>query len=655
MRHSWRFLLFRNYPRSCRQIPTHSSPHFQVQSSSSSLRSISSLSNTHFANPAKNPSFTRYPFAYNFSTEPLADKPTKETDHSSLVSDVFTKFSDVVNINNELELHGVVISHELVLKVLESLESNPDGARRFFEWVLERDSERLSSKGYNLMLGILGSNGLLDEFWALVETMKKKGYGISRGTRDKMSDKFAKEGLKSDLERLQGVFASGSVDKSVEKVGLVVSRIVKNQVWGEDVERKIKDLNLTFSSDLVKIVVENLAMEPIKAVIFFRWVEESGLTELDERSYNAMVRVLGREDCIERFWKVANEMRSKECEMEVETFSKVLGRFVKRKMMNEAVDLYAFAMDGANKPQAQCCVFLLRKIVASKEFDMDLFSRVVKIFTGSGNVLTDSMLNSVLKSLRGAGRFGDCNLVLKEMKEGGYVASDNLQSKVAFGLTSAGKKDEAAEFVDSMEASGNKLEHKAWVSMIKGYCRSGDLGKASECFQSMLGKEGISDPGYAFEYLVNAYCCKYRALDACKLLHGFVSENQLKPWHSTYRILIGQLLAQDGFKHALNMLELMKTHGYPPFVAPVIKYVSSSGTGDDAIAFMKAMTSKKFPSTSVVLRLFKSFFKAGRHDEAQDFLSKCPGSIRNHADVLNLFSSMKSDEDTAATPVAVQA
>ncbi|KAK7847951.1 pentatricopeptide repeat-containing protein, partial [Quercus suber] len=86
----------------------------------------------------------------------------------------------------------------------------------------------------------------------------------------------------------------------------------------------------------------------------------------------------------------------------------------------------------------------------------------------------------------------------------------------------------------------------------------------------------------------------------------------------------------------------MKNQGFPPFMDPFIEYVSKSRTGDVAINFLKEMPSKKFPVTSVFLHTFEAFFKAGRHIEAQNFLSKCPAYIHNYADVLNLFCSMKS-------------
>lgn len=585
----------------------------------------------------------------SYSSEPAIEQ--KESDFT-VVSDIFYKFSDVTDISKQLELSGVVFTHEMVLKVLKNLESSPDEARRFFNWVLEKESERLSSKTYNLMLRIVGVHGLVQEFWGLVDVMKKKGYGVASHVRNKMTEKFEKEGLESDLEKLKGIFATGSIDNSIEKVASRICKVVRSDIWGDDVERQLRDLNVTFSNDLVKFVVDKLGDEPKKALIFFRWAEESGFVKHDESSYNAMASVLGREDCIDRFWKVLDEMRSKGYEMEMETCVKVLGRFSERNMVKEAVDLYEFAMACKNKPSVNCCTFLLRKIVVSKQLDMRLFSKFVRVFRENGNVLTDAMLNSVLKALISVGRMGECNKILKAMEEGGFIASSNMKSKIAFRLSSAGKKDEANEFMDHMEASGSDVGDKMWVSLIKGHCVAGDLDKAADCFQKMVEKEGTSHAGYAIDLLVNTYCSKNRAIDACKFVHNCVREYDLKPWHTTYKELIKNLLVQRGFKDALSLLCLMKDHGFPPFVDPFIKYVSKSGTSDDAIAFLKGMTSKRFPSMSVVLCLFKAFFQARRHSEAQDLLSKCPRYIRNHADVLNLLYSKKSGGDSAPAVTA---
>ncbi|KAM7510214.1 hypothetical protein LguiB_009089 [Lonicera macranthoides] len=644
MRNQWRLLLLRCNPRSQFHVPQ-----FQVHSTPIS-RSISSL--LHSPSPQmpvfQNPNFRCY------SSSELAVEH-KDSDQVVAVIDIFSKqLGNNDEIKLELERNSIVISHDLVVNVLSNPSTHFDVAKRFFDWVSEVESERLSSKSYNWMLGTFGANGFAKEFWELVGDMKRKGYGVSKGAYVRALEKFEKEGMGSDVEKLKELFASGSIDNSVEKLSSRICKVIRQEVWGDDVEKRLRELNVAFSSELIGMVLKNLETEPNKALIFFRWLEESGLFKHDARTYNALARVLGREDSVEKFWRVVDEMKEAGCEMEIDTYIEVLGQFIKSKIMKDAVDLYEFAMGGVIKRPLQECTFLLRKITVSKELDMDLFSRVVRIYKESGNTLTNSTLDAVLKSLTSVGKFGECNKVLKAMEEGGLLPSGNLQSKIAFQLSSHGKKDEASKFMENIEESGSTPDHKTWESLVEGYYVAGDLDKAYEFFQKMIEKEGVSSAGYALELLVTACCLKNRALKVFKLLSDMVNERGLKPWHTTYKELTSKLLAQGRFKEALSLIGLMKSQGYPPLLDQFIEYISKNGTADDAVEFLKEMTVKRFPSKSVFLRVFEAYFKAGRHNEAQDFLSKCPRYIRNHADVLNMFCDVKSSvESVADTAVAV--
>ncbi|GAB4832481.1 hypothetical protein Ancab_006503 [Ancistrocladus abbreviatus] len=635
MKNQWRLLLRRHFslPASniCRTFcPSLHQVHTSPTSSFLSSLSLISLLHPRTTHPLPITPAFQSPTPRYFSSEFALDHKVSE---HSLVIDIFSKSITGDEIKRELESNSIVISHELVLNVLHNLESTPVIASKFFDWVLEREGARLSSKSYNLILRILGINGFVKEFWDMVGVMKKKGYGVSKGTYVKVSECFDKEGLEVDLEKLRGLFSPKNVEDSLEMVASRVSKIVRQEVWDDVVEKKLLELTVSFSSDLVRTVLENLRADPIKALIFFRWVEESGLIKHDEQTYNAMAMVLGREDCIDRFWNVVGEMRNAGSEMERGTYVKVLNVFIRRRMIKDAVDLYEYAMNGANKPVEHDFTFLLKKIVVSKELNMELFSKVVKVFADSGNVLANSTMDAVLKSLTSVGRTAECNEILEVMVGAGLKPSSSLQGKIAFCLSSNERGDKASEVLQNLEASGCNLDYRTWTSLVEGHCSAGHLDKAFECLQKLVEKERISSAGYALDVLVRAYCNRDRATEACNLLCELVSLKDLKPWHSTYKTLISKLLVQRAFKDALNLLPLMKSHGFPPFLDPFIEYVSKRGTADEAIILLKAMTVKKFPSSSVFLRVFESFFRARRHDEAQTLLGKCPRYIRNHADV----------------------
>ncbi|KAK3010087.1 hypothetical protein RJ639_012208 [Escallonia herrerae] len=646
MRNQWRLLLLRCHP----SRSPHHNRHFQVVSTTPTFHSFSSLLHTPTTPPIppevpKKPLFQNLSFRFFSSSEPALENKDNP-DQVVTLTDIFSQvgISDD-EIKLELESNNVVVTHDLVLSVLQNPSTTPDVARRLFDWVSEVDGRILSSKSYNYMLGLLGVNGFVKEFWDLVGVMKKKGYGVARGTCIRVSEKFEAE----DRNKLVELYANGSTGNSIENLCSRICKVIRQDVWGDEVEKQLSELNVEFTCELVEMVLESIASEPNKALILFRWIEETGLFKHDERTYNAIARVLCREDCTEKFWRVMHEMRSAGCELVWGTYILVMNRFLKRKLLKDAVDLYEYAMEGAVKQDAQDCTIILKKIVVAKEIDMNLFSRVLRVYMEGGNVLTNSTLDSVLKSLTSVRRFGECYKILKAMEEHGLIVSRASQCRIAFQLSSNGRMDEVREFINSIEASGSSENCQTWASLVEGYCVAGHLDEASDCFQKMVDKEGTSRAGYAFEMLVTAYCRKNRAVELFKLLLDMVNERKLILWHSTYKLLISKLLVQGGLKEALNLVVLMKNSGYPPFLDPFLEYISKSGTADDACMFLKTVSVRNFPSTSVYLRVFEAYFKTGRRNEAQDFLSKCPGYIRNHADVLTLFCPVKSSGGAAAT------
>ncbi|PIN02442.1 hypothetical protein CDL12_25038 [Handroanthus impetiginosus] len=608
------------------------------------------------------PHLTPEPFAlwrhFTSSPELAVEPPKPPSDQAVLLADIFAnpgRSNDDIEL--DLDSKNVVVTHDLILSVLGNSDTDPDIAKRVFYWALENRSEKLSSKSCNLMLGILGGSGFVKESWDLIGTMKKKGYGVSKGTYIKISERFQKDGLIDDVEKLKELYALGSAscktndaatENAFEKVCSRISKIIRREVWEEDVEKQLEELDVEFSIDVVAKVLENLEMDPNKALIFFRWVQESGHFKHDQRSFNAMARVLSKEDHSEKLWRFVNEMRGEGHEMERETYIHILERFVKRKMLEDAVDLYEFAMIDANKPSAQDCTFLLKKIAVSKELNMGLFLKVMRVFKASGNVLSNSNLDAVIKSLTSVGRINECNRILAAMEEVGYVPSSTSRSKIAFKLASGGKTGEALEFMDNVVASRDISDHRTWVSLIKGHCVARDLDEACKSFREMTEREGTSHAEHALDLLVGTYCRKNRPFEAYKFVSEMVNDKGLSPWHSTYKTLTSKLLARKKFKEALDVMSMMKNQGYPPDLDSFVEYLSKKGSAEDAVTFSQAMTSRRFPATSVFLKLFEAYLNTGRQSEAQDFLSKCPRYIKNHADVLNLFCSRNSGATSTA-------
>ncbi|XP_038982789.1 pentatricopeptide repeat-containing protein At3g02490, mitochondrial-like [Phoenix dactylifera] len=581
-----------------------------------------------------------------FSSKPAIDR--KDHNHA-LVTEIFSKPIGSDEIKAELESLNLSLDQETVNLVLWDLEGSPEIARRFFDWVSERGTVRLNSRSYNLMLEIVGTKGRSEEFWAFVEIMKKKGFGLSKDAYLKVSESFKEKEMEKDFNLLKEICFLNSHENVVGRMCSQICKILRQEdESSEIIQKKLEDLGVSLSSDLVVAVLERISSYPKKALRFFRWVEEDGSFKIDGRVYNAMARVLGREDCVEEFCDVLHKIRNGRYQLEPETYIKVLERFLERKMSAEAVNLYAFVLDSSEKPSPRDFILLLRKIVVSKDPELNLITRVVRTFINAGNSMEGSVLGTVLKSLSSVGKLGECDKILKAMEEGGFVADSSVHDRVVVGLVNSGRFDDALEYLDNGEKSGYSLDPKTWASLVQKHSLAGELDKALQCFYKMIERKDGENVGCAIEVLVNGFYQKDRAKDAYKILKDLVTKKNVEPWHTTYNFLIESLISQGYIKEACSLLGLMKTHGYPPFIDPFIGYISKSGTVDDALSFLKAMTVKEFPSKTVYLHMFEELLKAGRHQVAHGILSKSPGCVRNHADVLDLFYLMKPDEATAA-------
>ncbi|XP_074299174.1 pentatricopeptide repeat-containing protein At3g02490, mitochondrial-like, partial [Silene latifolia] len=264
----WRFLLRHNFlstPRISRPFFLH-----QVTPSTTTTAAV-----VPFVSSSSTLNYST--FTPNFHRFYSSDSPTNtgKSPETSLVIDIFSKPLNHDEIKKELDDNNVVVSIDLINEVLKHLGSQPDTGSKLFNWVSKIDGKDvvLGSNFYNLMLGIYGRNGFAKEFWDFYASMRKKGFGIKRGAYDCVLERFEKDGLVGDVEKLKGLFVKNA---SVETVGSRVKRIVRRDVWDESVEKDLKGLGINYSTKLVKMVLEKLAFEPNKGLIFFRWLDDTG-------------------------------------------------------------------------------------------------------------------------------------------------------------------------------------------------------------------------------------------------------------------------------------------------------------------------------------------------------------------------------------------
>ncbi|KAJ0971963.1 hypothetical protein J5N97_019922 [Dioscorea zingiberensis] len=532
-------------------------------------------------------------------------------------------------------------SQESVLYVLKKLDKMPHKALEFLTCVSERHNFKPSSATRNLMLRILGRKDHIKDFWAFLKSMASDGYSIDQGTYLTLLANFKQQKLSTESSALARFYKqAGAQAELQDSVNGVAKAIADADVWDDKLEKRLEELSVPLSEDFVVRVLREVRNHPLKALGFFRWAASRPDCRHGSASYNAVARVLGREESIGEFWSLVGEMKEKGHDMDIDTYIKLSRHFKKSKMMKVAVDLYEFMMDGPYKPAIQDCSMLLRQISLSGSVDLDLVYRVVRKYEAAGYSLSKAVYDGIHRCLTSIGQFDEADEILRKMKQEGFEPDNITYSQLVYGLCKAKRLDEARKVLDEIEECGCVPDVKTWTILIQGHCSAGQVDKALECMTKMIEK-GCDADADLLDVLVKGLCGEKKVDGAYTLIVEMVERARVRPWQATYKYLIQELLNRRKLEEALEILRMMKNHSFPPFADPFPPYISEFGTVEDAEEFLKALTVNNYPSLAAYLNVFKSFFKEGRYSESQDLLFKCPHHIRKHADICELFGSIK--------------
>ncbi|KAL5554535.1 hypothetical protein UlMin_041936 [Ulmus minor] len=518
---------------------------------------------------------------------------------SNSVSELVLANEWSTELENELHNLNPEWTHGTVISLLKKLDKNPQKASDFFNWVCEKNGFRPNSSIYVFVLRTLARKESMVSFWIVLMKMKVEGFYIDKEMYLGILAQLKRQNLASDVVALSNFYnlmvRETAMDGTVKKV----IKIVLGSKWSKIVEKQLEKLKVEVYDSFVVMILKELRNHPSKALNFFKWVGQFPGYDHNSVTYNAIARSLSRHDTIREFWSMIEEMEGAGHEMDLETYRKISRRFMKYKMMEDAVKLFEFMMDGPFKPSIQDCCRLLRVISASYNPDYELAVRVAMTYESAGYTLSKDVYDWIHRCLTGAGRFDKAEKIVNLMKTAGYEPDNITYSQLIYGLCKARRLEEARKVLVEMEGNGCTPDFKTWTVLIRGHCVVGELDKALICFTEMIERNCKVDADL-IDVLINGFLTLKKTEDAYKLLIKIVDITSLKPLQVTYTNLIEKLLMVRKLKEALNLLRLMQKQGYQPCPDPFAQYISKFGTAEET-----AESLKEFPSFSAFVHVFK--------------------------------------------------
>ncbi|EPS62186.1 hypothetical protein M569_12607 [Genlisea aurea] len=554
--------------------------------------------------------------------------------------EIFSSNDSIERMRSDIEDVKLDLTHESAVYVLKKLSKDPIRSSVFLKWAVEKNGFQPSCSVYSLMLRIYAANkNTLKDFWATIKEMKEKGYYIDEETFTTLLSLFRSSKMSNEATALRHFYSRLVQENAMDdEVKEVVDVVGGGDHWGEKVEAKLREMNIAVSDNLVLRILKQLRGQgcAVKAYRFFKWIESSSDFEHTTVTYNGVLRILCREESIDEFWNVFSEMNAAGFRLDIDTYVKVSRSFQKNAMFEDGVKLYEHMMDSPYKPSVSECNYLLQALSRHGSPDLGLIDRVIEKFVAGGNSLSKTLYDGIHRSLTRLGKFEEAEGIVEKMRENGFEPDNVTYSQLVFGLCKFDRFDEAAGVLESMEKWGCKPDIMTWTILIRGHFKGGETDKAMLHFARMMEK-GFDPDADLLEAIVDELSKKSRAPDAFRLLVELAEKLKLRPWQSTFKNLIQQLLDGRRFEEAVRLLAMMKRQNYPPHCEPFVDYVSKFGSVDDALEFLSSLTVKEYPSISSYRHVFGAFLNENRHSEAKDLLFRCPHHVRKHPAVCSLF------------------
>ncbi|XWS60071.1 hypothetical protein CRYUN_Cryun07bG0002600 [Craigia yunnanensis] len=226
---------------------------------------------------------------------------------------VAQKVADVIfgdewgnEIEKELDGMKIVLSDNLVIRVLKELRSYPRKGLKFFHWTGKCSSYKHNTVTYNALLRVLARHDSIAEFWSVVEEMKGEGFEMDIDTYIKVSGNFQKFKMLEDAVKLYEVMMDGPYKPSAQDCSLLL-----RSISGADTQ----DLNLVFR-------VANKY--------------EAAGHSLSKAIYDGIHRSLTRVGKFDEAAKIMKVMKNAGCEPDNITYSQLVFGFCKARRLEEA-------------------------------------------------------------------------------------------------------------------------------------------------------------------------------------------------------------------------------------------------------------------------------------------------------------------------------
>ncbi|KMZ75093.1 Pentatricopeptide repeat-containing protein [Zostera marina] len=264
-----------------------------------------------------------------------------------------------------------------------------------------------------------------------------------------------------------------------------------------------------------------------QALSLFNWWVSSSTATSDvvpsatlTEPFNAMIDFAGKRQLFNLAWSLLDEMRDRGIPVTLETFARIIRRYVRAGFPSDATKAFA-RMDEYGCPPTPIAFSVILSALSRNRCaaDAQAFFDEVKIKFPPDVVVYTNLIHAWCRAYK----IEEAERVFMEMKSNQIVPNVYTYTIVINALSQAGQINKAHEVFVQMIDSGCEPEAATFNCMLKVHVKAGRTDKALEIFNRMK-QMGCKPDTFTYNYIIDVHC-RHENLDAAlQCLNNMVSK-----------------------------------------------------------------------------------------------------------------------------------
>ncbi|CAO2209562.1 unnamed protein product [Urochloa humidicola] len=418
--------------------------------------------------------------------------------------------------------------------------------------------------------------------------------------------------------------AEREVNPNTDNISEAVHRItavLRSQAPGSSMEQRLDNLGVTYTPQLVNMVLKRCFKVRQLGFWFFHWVKRLPGFRHTTETYNTILYITGEGRSFDIMEELAGEMDREMCPKDIKTWTIILSSYGKAGHIGKMLSTFE-AMGKSESVGIDSRVYRTVLHALCKANKPELALEFYKDMPRNMEVGTD-ILRCLMRCLAATDNAAEAVCCIRDdMIKGMKHPEEYCYMEALRSFCISGKLDEASKVFQQMKSKSMAIS-SAFEILLRGLCKAGKMAEALQIVEYMKGTLGINSTTFAF--LIDGYLRKGEHTKALDLL-PVMREHGCVPLVSSYTQLMQHLFAIDQYEQACGLFEEMLKNGVEPDIVTLTAliggHVRSGHISEAWDAFRNINKSGHKPTLKVYTVFIQELCKASRPLDTVELLKE---------------------------------